>query len=76
MKIKKIIAGSDIEDCDYCGYPLDSGDEVYWWESRELFFCSRHCASQSEQKEIEKERMDRGHVRQIRYENGVPWTVD
>ena len=75
MKIKKVIAGSDIEDCDYCGYPFDSGDEVHWWESKELFFCSRRCGSQSEQKEIEAERIDRGDARQIRYENGVPWAV-
>ena len=75
MEIKKVIAGRDIEDCDYCGYPFDSGDEVYWSESREFFFCSRHCASQSEQREIEAERIDRGDARQIRYENGVPWEV-
>ena len=79
MKIKKVIAGSDINDCDNCGYPLDSGDEVYWSESREFFFCSRSCALREQAREIEKEReaerIDRGDARQIRYENGVPWEV-
>ena len=79
MRIKKIIAGRDIEDCDYCGYPIDSGDEVYLWESRDFFFCSRSCALREQAREIEKEReaerIDRGDARQIRYENGVPWEV-
>ena len=56
MQIKKIIAGSDIQDCSSCGYRLDSGDEVYWSEAEEFFFCSRHCALREEQREIEKER--------------------
>ena len=56
MKIKKVIAGKDIEDCDNCGYPLDSGDEVYWSESREFFFCSRSCALREEQREIKNEK--------------------
>ena len=55
-EIKKVVVGSDIEDCANCGYRLDSGDEVHWWESKELFFCSRRCALREQLREIEKEK--------------------
>ena len=47
MLLRKTKANKD-EECIYCGYPFDTGDDCLIDESSGTIYCSRNCASMTQ----------------------------